>query len=83
MRPAGWTLAPARLPMAASFHGGQVKFVKYQPDWAGTFFSPKVKQIPDGQIKGNFGLVTFKSYQPDWLVPEKAKIQPWVKQWLD
>ena len=56
----GWTLASAHSPMVGNFHGGQVKFDdKYQPGWQVLFF-PKVKQIPDGQIKDNFELVTFQ-----------------------
>ena len=58
---AGWTFAPARRPpMAGNFHGGQVKFDKYQPGWQALF--PKFEQITEyGQVKDNFGLVTFVS----------------------
>ena len=38
-----WTLAPARLPMAGHFPGGQVKYRLISTSPAGTF--SKVKQI--------------------------------------
>ena len=70
----GWTLAPARLPMAGNFHEGQVKFDKYQPGWQALFSKSQADHcLWAGK---NVGLVTFQSYQPDWLVPEKVKIQP-------
>ena len=64
--------------MAGNFHGGQVKFDKYQPCWQ-ALFSKRQANHCYGQVKDNFGLVTFLSYQPDWLVPEKVKIQPCIK----
>ena len=52
-------------------HGGQVKFVKYQPGWQALF--PKSQgDHCYGQVKDNFGLVTSQSYQPEWLVPKKV-----------
>ena len=59
----GWTVAPARLPMAGNFHGGQVKFDKYQAGWQ-THFSKSQADHCYGQVKNNFGLGNFQSYQP-------------------
>ena len=69
----GWTLAPACPPMAGNFHGGQVKFQKYQPGWQAPFPKSYAANCY-GQVKDNFGLVAFQGYQPDWLVPEKCPL---------
>ena len=59
----GWTLAPARPPMAGNFHCGQVNFDKYQPGWQVLFL--KVKQIPVmGRLKTILGFELFKVTSP-------------------
>ena len=58
----------ARLPVAANFHSGHVKFQMYQPGWQEIIF-----RISYWAGKRIFRLLTFQSDQPDRLYPIKSK----------
>ena len=76
----GGTLAPpARPPLASNFHGGHVKFDKYQPSWQALqalFVSKSQADHCYGLVKDSFGQVTCQSYQPDWIVRKKERSSP-------